>query len=414
MTTTNSLLRLLFESEVRLIYARKDGTKGRYALTASPENVFPKTIGFTKEFFKKPTNRGRALAYISVGQVRGEFNKPEESPYKHPKAQRPRITFSVWRYDANSRVFGFADVGFAFGDAPSQIQTSNDLVVLVRPNNTKYTFEGFKDLSIIWNKETRFLKVEGSLAYTFYGHDFQFSPTDFKNSLRFVQDFVGVSLFDAHVLKFEAGTVLKIHFKPEAFLMAHQKIKGMKTKPFDHGKYFENQVLRFKIYDANRRIQQTLSKSCRNDLQTNFGYEPNANYIKIENHYKKPEIHFKQRPLLVTDLFKPDFQNQLKNDLLTTYQSTMKSTYTLPTTKKELSVSALYLLRLKQVENQFGLNVEEGLLALLKAIPEDVLTHGDRKHRRAKIREDLKRTQSNGTHKSPYDVSELLKENLGL
>jgi hypothetical protein len=141
MTAINPILRFCLESEIRLRYEIKQGTVGRFALTSGREDIFPKTIGFTKDQFKKVRGSGRANAYVSVGQVRGEFNKPEVSPYKQASAKRPRITFSVWRYDENPLVYGFADVGFAFGDEPGSVQSSGDLVVLVSPNNCKSIIE---------------------------------------------------------------------------------------------------------------------------------------------------------------------------------------------------------------------------------------------------------------------------------
>lgn len=57
------------------------------------------------------------------------------------KWPRPRITFSVWRCDENPLVYGFADVGFAFGDASGQVQSSGDLVVLVGPDSCRNSIE---------------------------------------------------------------------------------------------------------------------------------------------------------------------------------------------------------------------------------------------------------------------------------
>lgn len=135
------MLRFCLESEIRLRYELKEGTVGRYALISGKEDIFPKTIGFTHDIFQKVRGSGRANAYVSVGQVRGEFTKAEKSPYKMVTAKRPRITFSVWRCDDNLLVYGFADVGFAFGDASGQVQSSGDLVVLISPDNCKTIIE---------------------------------------------------------------------------------------------------------------------------------------------------------------------------------------------------------------------------------------------------------------------------------
>lgn len=175
------------------------------------------------------------------------------------------------------------------------------------PNVVKYAFKGHTDLDVLWNEQTQFLKIRGSLAFSFQNHNTHFTQNDFQSSVRFLQNCIGVSLFDAHVNEFEEGVLLEVPFNPEALFNAHLQIKGMKTKPQDYGKYFEDAVLRVKLYDAGRRIKQVVPQSVRNTLQRYFGYKTDAHYIRIENHYKKPSIRFKQSPLLVADLVGAEF-----------------------------------------------------------------------------------------------------------
>lgn len=140
METTNAVLKFSLESAIVLRYEKKAGTVGRFSLRSGREDLFPKTIGFTKDIFSKVRRSGRANAYVSVGQLRGEFLKNEKSPYKMI-VKRPRITFSVWRYDENPLVYGFADVGFAFGDASGQVQSSGDLVIIVSADNGQHSLD---------------------------------------------------------------------------------------------------------------------------------------------------------------------------------------------------------------------------------------------------------------------------------
>lgn len=282
------------------------------------------------------------------------------------------------------------------------------------PNVTKYAFRGHTDLDVLWNEKTRFLRIRGSLAFAFQNHNTHFTQNDFQSSIRFLQNCIGVALFDAHVNEFEAGVLLEVPFNPEAFFNAHLQIKGMKTIPKDYGRYFEDSITLVKMYDAGRRIKQVVPQSVRNTLQTDYGYKSDAHYVRIENHYKKPAIRFKQTPFWVADLLTPDFGERCKLDLLTTYESIMQSAYQLPTDKKDLSASNIYLLALKQAEGRFGFNAEEVILSLLKTIPEGVLTKEDRKKRRAKIREDFKKLTSADSGKSAFDVSGLLREKLEL
>lgn len=82
-----------------------------------------------------------------------------------------------------------------------------------------------------------------------------------------------------------------------------------------------------------------------------------------------------------------------------------------PHTKAVGKVAANY----QQIKKAFELLTSTYLiLSSLKTIPEGVLTKEDRKKRRAKIREDFAKLPSTDSGKIAFDVSELLRENLGL
>lgn len=124
--------------EVRLRYELKEGTKGAFYLTSGPTGYLPKRLSVTKDVFARPKPQGRALVRVMTGQVKGDFTKAEVSKYK-PPTKRPCVTFSLWRFDENSLLFGYADVGFRLADGKSI--SSGDLVAVTSPDNLQTILE---------------------------------------------------------------------------------------------------------------------------------------------------------------------------------------------------------------------------------------------------------------------------------
>ncbi|MBD2701852.1 hypothetical protein IC229_14475 [Spirosoma sp. BT702] len=105
-------------------------------------------------------------------------------------------------------------------------------------------------------------------------------------------------------------------------------------------------------------MKQNIDKSIRNRLQADFGYNPDTNHIRIENHYKWPENRFKQH-LTVADLVNVDFQNTVKEDLIRTYQSIVKTPTLLSSVNiNKPSTSDLYLICAKEIAMAYGMNLE--------------------------------------------------------
>lgn len=124
---------------ILLRYERKEDTKGSFYLKSGDKNLFINRFSFTKEVFKAPTKTGRAIIFVAVGQIKGDFTKSESSPYK-VSTKEPRITLTLWRCEENPLVFGFGDVGYAYDDAV-KIQSSNDLIIITSPDNCTDTIE---------------------------------------------------------------------------------------------------------------------------------------------------------------------------------------------------------------------------------------------------------------------------------
>ncbi len=275
----------------------------------------------------------------------------------------------------------------------------------------KYNLTQKNNIVITHNERENIIRVNANIPYCFLGHNFYSTIEDLTDGFQSISEDLNVNLFDADIQKFEFGSFIEIPFLVKDFLNNHIRAKSMNTRIFERGKDFEpikNQTHRIKIYDGGYRLKTELSKSIREILTNDFGYNPKGNYIKIESHYLKPETYFKKRNLLLNDLFSIQFTNECKNDLLNNYQKIMKTgCIQIPETKGKLSSSVIPLICLRELGQIYGFNPDEAIKTLIKAIPETILTKDDKKARNRQINNNLKLIQTAG--KSIYDISDLIQ-----
>ena len=277
----------------------------------------------------------------------------------------------------------------------------------IYPKGHLFKAKAFSELNLYWNDRTNWLTLSGSLAFFFQGHNFKFDANALQKGFEFISGMVGCNIFNAHVTTFEAGELLATSHKPQAIFTTHTQIKGMKSKPYELGKWFEDRILRVKLYDAGKRMKKIIDKDIRNQLQADFGYQPDTNYIRVENHYKRPEIRFKQ-PVTLKDLVSDEFQNVVKNDIIQTYQSIMKTpTLILPEHLYKLSASDIYFIVAKELSMQCGVSMEEKIYSVLRSC--NNMTKEDIKARKRKIKADFNRVTTN---QCDYDLEESLRQKL--
>lgn len=274
----------------------------------------------------------------------------------------------------------------------------------------KYYHEGCKALEVWVQPAFSNLKIKGSFPYFMAGQNFQTSLQDFTSSIDYMASILEVNLYEAMVKVFETGAILTTNFHPQFVFDSHIKIKGMKTRTFDNGKYFEDRVLRYKLYDVGANIKKKLSGQDRALLKERHGYDPACNYLKIESHYKNPEVYFKRRCIYVNDLLERDFQAVLRTDFLNKYQSIMKTNQAYLISKKQLTSSTIPLLILKEYEKFLPCSVEDLIKKKIKAIPFDILSKEDKKWRNRQIKTNLKKLEVENS--CQYDLSELLMKEL--
>jgi hypothetical protein len=271
----------------------------------------------------------------------------------------------------------------------------------------KFIYEGCKVVEIWMNQEAKKMKIRGSIPYFIAGQNFQTSPQDFKNGIIHLSEVLNIDLMNADVNVFEFGTTLDIPFHTKEVFITHLRIQGMKTRIFDYGRYFEDRILKVKLYDAGKNIKDKLSRDERDKLTSNFGYNPSLNYLKVENHYKQPSISFKKRFISLEELLKPEFQTICKEDLLLKYKSIMKAKTIELKSKKQLNASTIPLILLKEYERLLPCKVEDLIKQRIKSFPSDIMTKDDKKSRKRQIMANIKKLDS--ARDCKYDLTELLQ-----
>jgi hypothetical protein len=279
----------------------------------------------------------------------------------------------------------------------------------------QYRLEGVCPIRVQYKAPLRELKISGSIPYLCRGHNYPADAGDLREAMDYVSQLIGLNVFSGSIDVFEFGQFVNVPLPVNVMLANHTRLPGFVAKGYlnQFSKEFESAALRVKLYDANRNFRHKVKGEAKQALRDDFGFEPGKYCLKVENHYKKPEIYFKQR-VLVADLFSPTFVDQCKTDLLDTYRRIDKAPAgVMPTNKKDLSASMLPLLILKDLEAVHGINAEAMLIEKLKAIPEEVLTTEDRKARKRQLRKMLSLVAS-ATADSPFDVTSRLEEVLRL
>ena len=284
------------------------------------------------------------------------------------------------------------------------------------PNGWKsYILKGVEKMKVRVHQEAGLIELKANLAYYWQGHNFTFSKATMIEALQHTSDMLNINLFQAELRCFEFGCIVEVDQKPDDFLNNHLSFKG---KPFQiwqnksysaiTGKEFKNDVFKIKLYDAGLNLKHKTTSSIRQQLEKTIGYDAKKNYIKFENYYKKPDVHFKNRSLFVNEVLQEDFMQLCKKDLIETYKNIMKTgLIKIPTNKKDLNVGTLPLIVLKEVGLIYGFNPEELIKQRVKAISEDILNTYDKKARQEQIKQNWKKIASE--ERSQYDITNQLE-----
>jgi hypothetical protein len=276
----------------------------------------------------------------------------------------------------------------------------------------RYYFDRCRRIEVWYYEAINQIRIKGSLPYWINGHNYYSSLNDWREGLDYMQGCLGINIFSGMIESFEFGTIQEIPCNEVTFLKNHLGIRGMGTKEYTRGqtltgKEFHSADLKVKLYDVSRNIKNKLGKSLQAEISKLYGWNRERHYIKIENHYKKPEALLGGNICLYELLSEP-IQKRLQEDLISTYQKIMKTGKTIiPDKKSDINSGTIPLLILKELEEIYNFKTEDLLKQKVKEIPEEILSPADKKARQRILRENLKKISQKDI--SDYDITELLK-----
>lgn len=287
-----------------------------------------------------------------------------------------------------------------------------------RNNHYQFILKGVNPLDVYLSNDGSQVILSGSIPYFWKGHNFHFSRIDFIDAINYASDSIGTNFMDADVNKFEFGSTLEIPINPNDFLLHHYSMAGMKTRIFQsisrqlEGKYFEDSILKYKLYDSGKKMKYALPKDIRNQLEQQNGYCNDRHYIRIESHYKKPQIQFKLSSIKLHEILTLDFMNDSKNDLLKSYKMIKKTKITRrPGNKKDINSGTIpidVLMDFEDVIMQYsGKNIEDLLKEKIKSYPDGLLNKDDKKARAKQLKENYKKIVSGD--QCNYDISSIIE-----
>jgi hypothetical protein len=277
----------------------------------------------------------------------------------------------------------------------------------------KFTLKGVNKLELYLNERTSEIKLKANFPYFWQGHNFNFKKSQLIEAIQYTSEMLNLNLFDAEISSFEFGTILQTEKPPEEILLNHISYKSKPLQPYYNrnklsGKYYSSSTIIHKLYDAGKNIKNKLPEGIKADLESLYDYDKAKYYLKVENHYKKPEVHFNKKALFVNDVISDSFLLQCKTDLIQTYKQIMKTgIIKLPKEKKDLNSSTIPLILLKELEALYQFNTDELLRLLIKSAPETIFTKEDKKARRRQIESNLKKIELAGV--SEYDLLKQLE-----
>lgn len=289
-----------------------------------------------------------------------------------------------------------------------------DQVSVNKYGYSSYTLRGnYNEMKVIYNSTNNLLILKGSLPYFSEGQNFSNEMQKIQESIYSISDTLDINMFNAEVNKLDAGITFEVVKKPMEYLNTHYSIKGFKQVHYLNTKYFNGKDINLRMYDAGLNIKQKVTKEIREDLQDKKGYNPYYNYLRFESVFKKPKSYFQKPDLTISNIFNPNFIHKCKEEIMNKYKSIKKEgCFDYPKNKRDLTLSVIELLALKEYGLLYGFNPEEVLKSKIKAIPEGILNKEDKKNRLKSLRATLKKI--NFKEVSDYDLSNEIAKALNI
>lgn len=281
----------------------------------------------------------------------------------------------------------------------------------------KYWLIRCERIEVWWNPELKMLRICGSLAYFWKGHNFTCTNGEFAEAICYINTLLQVDMWRSEINAFEYAVIMKVDESPKGYIRNHISDKSLKLteKEKDRGQLrkWDDKNVSLKMYDAGRNIKMKQGLQRREVLEE-AGWNPEEEYLKWEAHYLKPEYLNNGRAMILANLMNPNWEDIFKEDLYIQYKRlTPMKTIQLPNNKKDLTTPDFLLLALAEVEINKGTTLQglkKMLYDRLNSIPEEILTKADKDGRKRQIKAAIDKLEE--SPESKWDLSAKLEEAL--
>ena len=285
---------------------------------------------------------------------------------------------------------------------------------------SKYSLKGCRELDVWIHSINKLLRLEGSIAYYWHGHNYRFTKTDFREAMTHIGRLIGVDMWKAMVEVFEYGIVMPVEKKPKDYIRNHSALPSeklvMNEKPKDKGTFRwweekKDKWVALKMYDVGKNIKQKQTKSMMVNL-SELGWCPDEDYLKFEAQYLKPDYLNKGKGLELGDLVNSDWDNVFKEDLYVQYKRLLPMRSIIyPNNKKDLCTADILALSYAEEVMKGGTTIEglrKALYARINSIPKEILSKQDKDARKRQIKALLGKLKESEI--SEWDLSEKIQQ----
>lgn len=285
--------------------------------------------------------------------------------------------------------------------------------------NLGFYLEGCRKVEFIYNEFNNMLLFRGSIMYFMQGHNFTYNKATFVEGVEYLAQLLHLNqneLWNMQINIFECGVICEVENKPAEYIKHTRESKGMwvdenpKDKKKGTCRSFNDKYAYRKIYDAGKNIQHKQGLTMKQIIQES-GWKPDANYLKWEVHYLKPEMVFNGGiGLTLKDLVNPHWEQAFKTDLYTQYTKLLPmKTLIQPTEKTNYKTSDIFAIELIEAKLNEGATLEEIKKMLYARINASaILDKPDKDARKRQVKQIFDKVQL--SEESIWDISNELKK----
>ena len=279
----------------------------------------------------------------------------------------------------------------------------------------QYSLKGCRKMKVLYNQETGWLKISGSVMYFAQGHNFTYDEALFVQAIDYIGKLLNVDLWDMVLDEVEFGIILNTTKPPKAYIKHHRPTKGLvqhEGRNKDLFRWFEDRWMALKMYDAGRNIQHKQGNTMKGIIQ-DAGWQPSDNFLKVEVHYKKPEQALNHGyGIRLADLLNPKWKKAFGDDLIRQYKRLIPmKTICKPKDKKELSTIDIFARELVEAKINEGNSIQDVKKAIYERInASTLLSNADKDARKRQVKATLNKLEESDS--SEWDLEEMMLEEL--